>query len=106
MKFVLPSNLPPLEVCFFVAGATFNIVVMPVQLRASITTDPASIDINVYINGNLTGYIDGDVRGRNRLSQSRCRCNRGQERDGDFEGGRCSIDTVGQVSRRRIKAMT
>lgn len=83
-ELVLASNLPSLK-RVVVAAALSDDVMLPGDRTASISADPASIEIHVNVHASVSIDMNRHIGCRNRLPQSRCRGNGRQERNGDLQ---------------------
>ena len=61
---------PGLELFF---AFRFGVLEFPLDMTASVTTDPLAVEINVEVNVEATVDVHSQVRSRDRLPQSRSR---------------------------------
>ena len=79
----LPLELPSLQSFPRLLGMRF--LQVPRYTISSVSANPLSIEIDVYINIETSLYVDRHIRGRYGLAKGGRGCNGREEGDEDFE---------------------
>lgn len=102
-ELVLAANLPSLKaLLLLLALSKVHDVILPGDRTPSITTHPATVQVQVDVDIVITSDMDRHVGCRDRLAQSRGRRDGGQEGNGNLRDRGRRIQEVGEIGRGGI----